>query len=53
MYWGEGEVHLATSQNLIDWEPLEDAAGGIPRSCWREESFASTVNSPKLVPLRF
>jgi predicted GH43/DUF377 family glycosyl hydrolase len=27
MYWGEGEVHLATSQNLIDWEPLEDAPG--------------------------
>ena len=27
MYWGEGEVHLATSQNLIDWEPLEDSPG--------------------------
>ena len=27
MYWGEGEVHLATSGNLIDWEPLEDAPG--------------------------
>ncbi len=27
MYWGEGEVRLATSQNLIDWEPVEDRPG--------------------------
>ena len=27
MYWGEGEVHLATSTDLIDWRPVEDAAG--------------------------
>jgi len=27
MYWGEGEVHLATSSDLIDWRPVEDAAG--------------------------
>jgi predicted GH43/DUF377 family glycosyl hydrolase len=29
MYWGEGEVHLATSQNLIDWEPIEDSSGNL------------------------
>jgi predicted GH43/DUF377 family glycosyl hydrolase len=29
MYWGEGEVHLATSQNLIDWEPIEDSNGNL------------------------
>lgn len=29
MYWGEGEIHLATSQNLIDWEPLEDCPGHL------------------------
>jgi predicted GH43/DUF377 family glycosyl hydrolase len=23
MYWGESEIFLATSDNLIDWEPLE------------------------------
>jgi len=27
MYWGEGEIHLATSQNLVDWDPVEDQAG--------------------------
>jgi predicted GH43/DUF377 family glycosyl hydrolase len=29
MYWGEGEVHLATSQNLIDWDPVEDGHGHL------------------------
>jgi predicted GH43/DUF377 family glycosyl hydrolase len=29
MYWGEGEVHLATSQNLIDWVPVEDSHGNL------------------------
>ncbi|HXB69255.1 MAG TPA: glycoside hydrolase family 130 protein [Candidatus Acidoferrales bacterium] len=27
MYWGEGEVHLAISNDLIDWRPVEDAKG--------------------------
>ena len=27
MYWGEGEIHLATSNDLIDWRPVEDGAG--------------------------
>ena len=27
MYWGEGEVHLATSDDLINWQPVEDAHG--------------------------
>jgi predicted GH43/DUF377 family glycosyl hydrolase len=29
MYWGEGEVHLATSDNLFDWDPVEDANGNL------------------------
>jgi predicted GH43/DUF377 family glycosyl hydrolase len=29
MYWGEGEVHLATSDNLLDWNPVEDAGGNL------------------------
>ena len=29
MYWGEGEIHLATSQNLVDWDPVEDGAGAL------------------------
>ncbi|MBZ5725074.1 MAG: glycoside hydrolase family 130 protein [Acidobacteriia bacterium] len=27
MYWGEGAIRLATSTDLIDWRPVEDAAG--------------------------
>jgi predicted GH43/DUF377 family glycosyl hydrolase len=27
MYWGEGEVHVASSTDLIHWQPVEDAAG--------------------------
>lgn len=27
MYWGEGTVHLATSDDLIRWTPMEDASG--------------------------
>jgi beta-1,2-mannosidase len=29
MYWGEGTVHLATSVDLIHWEPVEDTAGNL------------------------
>jgi predicted GH43/DUF377 family glycosyl hydrolase len=27
MYWGEGAIHLATSQDLVHWAPVEDAHG--------------------------
>ena len=27
MYWGEGTIHLATSPDLIHWQPVEDASG--------------------------
>jgi predicted GH43/DUF377 family glycosyl hydrolase len=27
MYWGEGAIHLATSGDLIHWQPVEDASG--------------------------
>jgi len=26
MYWGEGEIHLATSTDLVRWRPVEDAS---------------------------
>jgi predicted GH43/DUF377 family glycosyl hydrolase len=29
MYWGEGEVHLATSPDLIDWYPVETEPGKL------------------------
>lgn len=27
MYWGEGEVHLASSEDLVHWVPVEDNSG--------------------------
>jgi predicted GH43/DUF377 family glycosyl hydrolase len=27
MYWGEGEIHLATSNDLVHWMPVEGADG--------------------------
>jgi predicted GH43/DUF377 family glycosyl hydrolase len=27
MYWGEGAIHLATSSDLVNWSPVEDASG--------------------------
>jgi beta-1,2-mannosidase len=27
MYWGEGEIHLATSDDLVHWTPVEGANG--------------------------
>jgi predicted GH43/DUF377 family glycosyl hydrolase len=29
MYWGEGDMHFATSSDLIHWQPLEDPAGKL------------------------
>ncbi|RYG68033.1 hypothetical protein EON80_12465 [bacterium] len=29
MYWGEDAVHLATSDDLVNWTPLEDADGKL------------------------
>jgi beta-1,2-mannosidase len=29
MYWGEGEVHLATSPDLLDWYPVETEPGKL------------------------
>jgi predicted GH43/DUF377 family glycosyl hydrolase/lysophospholipase L1-like esterase len=27
MYWGEGAIHLATSDDLVQWTPVEDSSG--------------------------
>jgi beta-1,2-mannosidase len=29
MFWGEGKIRLATSDNLVDWNPVEDANGNL------------------------
>jgi len=31
MYWGEGQIHLATSADLIHWTPVVDAKTGLPQ----------------------
>ena len=29
MYWGEGEIRLATSTDLVHWDPVEDEQGHV------------------------
>lgn len=29
LFWGEGAVHLATSEDLINWQPVEDENGKL------------------------
>jgi predicted GH43/DUF377 family glycosyl hydrolase len=53
MYWGEGEVHLATSDDLIHWHPVEDAAGNAiavldPRPGLFDSQFPETGAPPVL-----
>ena len=51
MYWGEGIIHLATSQDLIHWSPVEDAHGNPiellrPRPGHFDSSFPETGPPP-------
>ena len=46
MYWGEGEIHLAASSDLIDWHPVEDAKGD-PIAVLGNERVTSTAVFPK------
>ena len=53
MYWGEGAIHLATSPDLIQWSPVEDAAGNPvevlkPRAGHFDSSFPETGPPPVL-----
>ena len=53
MYWGEGTVRLASSENLIDWRIVEDAGGKPlellePRSGRFESALAEGGPSPVL-----
>jgi len=53
MYWGEGEVHLATSTDLIHWKPVEDTAGAAiavlgPRPNHFDSHFPETGAPPVL-----
>jgi predicted GH43/DUF377 family glycosyl hydrolase len=53
MYWGEGAIHLATSSDLIHWNPVEDAKGVPiellgPRSGHFDSTFPETGPPPVL-----
>ncbi|WP_263367184.1 glycoside hydrolase family 130 protein [Edaphobacter bradus] len=53
MYWGEGAIHLATSSDLIDWTPVEDAKGAPvevlrPRAGHFDSSFPEVGPPPIL-----
>ena len=53
MFWGEGAIHLATSEDLIHWTPVEDSAGNPvevlrPRAGHFDSSFPETGPPPVL-----
>jgi len=53
MYWGEGAIRLATSPDLIQWTPVEDARGNPiellrPRAGRFDSSFPETGPPPLL-----
>lgn len=49
MYWGEGEIHLATSDDLIHWHPLEDK-NGAPKVLLRRRPHKSDSAFPETGP---
>jgi beta-1,2-mannosidase len=53
MYWGEGEIHLATSSDLIDWRPVEDASGNpiavLSKRAGRFDSSFPEVGPPPML----
>lgn len=53
MYWGEGTIRLATSDDMIHWTPVEDAAGNPvallqPRPGHFDSTFPETGPPPVL-----
>jgi beta-1,2-mannosidase len=53
MYWGEGSIRLATSADLIHWDPVEDVQGGPveflrPRAGHFDSTFPETGPPPVL-----
>jgi beta-1,2-mannosidase len=53
MYWGEGAIHIATSDDLIHWTPVEDASGAPvellrPRAGHFDSTFPETGPPPIL-----
>ncbi|MBV8672566.1 MAG: pesticidal protein Cry15Aa, partial [Acidobacteriaceae bacterium] len=56
MYWGEGEIHLATSADLIHWTPVEDKDGAplvvLSKRRGRFDSSFPEVGPPPLLTER-
>jgi predicted GH43/DUF377 family glycosyl hydrolase len=53
MYFGEGEMHIATSDNLIDWTPIELAAGQKNLPAEGEATYNHEQDSPDLLIVQF
>ncbi|MDQ1451231.1 MAG: beta,2-mannosidase [Acidobacteriaceae bacterium] len=49
MYWGEGEIHLATSEDLVHWAPVE-GADGQPKVLMRARSGKFDSGLPEVGP---
>jgi beta-1,2-mannosidase len=49
MYWGEGEIHLAISKDLIHWHPVEDK-NGAPEVLLRRRPGKSDSGFPETGP---
>lgn len=49
MYWGEGEIHIASSMDLVHWMPLEDASGS-PMVLLQRRPGRSDSNFPETGP---
>jgi len=53
MYFGEGNMHVATSENLIDWTPLERTPGGNNAPAADEVRFERPHDSPDLLVVQY
>ncbi len=49
MYWGEGEIHLATSDDLVHWTPVE-GADGEPKVLMRARPHRFDSGLPEVGP---
>jgi predicted GH43/DUF377 family glycosyl hydrolase len=49
MYWGEGEIHLATSDDLVHWAPME-GADGQPKVLMRARTGKFDSGLPEVGP---
>jgi predicted GH43/DUF377 family glycosyl hydrolase len=56
MYWGEGEIHLATSIDLIHWHPVENEQGSpevlLRRRLGKSDSAFPETGPPALLTSR-